>query len=95
MSNDNTQINAAQVPGVYVRDIDKNGAKTQVIAIDIGGAGAEELVTSGQNTMANSIPIVLASDHSTINTHGIGFGARYCDTPYLSSNPIPCVFMVE
>ena len=95
MSNDNTQINAAQVPGVYVRDIDKNGAKTQVIAIDIGGTGAEELVTSGQNTMANSIPIVLASDHSTINTHGIGFEDKYGVSQYLAPNPIPCVFMVE
>ena len=28
-----------------VRDIDKNGAKVQVVALDLGGAGAESLLT--------------------------------------------------
>ena len=40
----------------------------QVIKIALGGDGAEDLLLdSGQQTMANSLPVVLSSDHTDIN----------------------------
>lgn len=59
---DNTQLNQGQ-GGDVIRDIAKGGAKTQVIVLDAGGAGTENLLTSGQKTMVNSIPVAMASDY--------------------------------
>lgn len=44
------------------------------------------LNTLGQKTMAASAPVVLASDHSTINTHPIGFDDHYGVSQYLAPN---------
>lgn len=40
----------------------------------------------GQKVMASSMPVVLASDHSTINTHPIGFDDHYGISQYLAPN---------
>ena len=40
---DNTILNAG-TGGDTIRDIDKGGKKTQVVTLDLGGAGAESLV---------------------------------------------------
>jgi hypothetical protein len=43
---DNTVLNKAlELGGDVVRDIDKGGFKTQVVTLDMGGAGAEQLLT--------------------------------------------------
>lgn len=61
----NTQLNLG-VGGDTMRDIDKGGVKTPVSIIDLGGSGAENLVTAGQTTMANSLPVVIASNQTAV-----------------------------
>ncbi len=62
---DNTILNAG-AGGDTIRDLARGGGtvKTQVVALDLGGPSqnAENLVTAGQQTSANSIPVVIASD---------------------------------
>ncbi|MFA6972401.1 MAG: hypothetical protein WC208_13530 [Gallionella sp.] len=43
---DNTRLGKGE-DGDTVRDIDKGGVKTQVVALDLGGSGTEILVSSG------------------------------------------------
>ena len=69
---DNTTLNPG-VAGDVIRDLARQsgaslGSKTQVVALDIGGssANAELLITAGQRPAAASVPVVLASDQSTI-----------------------------
>ena len=58
---DNTVLNGATVPGGdSVRDISKGGVKTQVVTLDIGGAGAELL-------MAGSMPVTLSQPSGSAN----------------------------
>jgi len=53
--------------GDVIRDIDRGSYKTQVVILDInGGGGSEQLMTPGQTTMANSIPVAVASNQSAI-----------------------------
>jgi hypothetical protein len=71
VATDNTTINPATVSGGdQIRDLARQGGavKTQVSQIDIGGvaANAENLLTAGQKTSANSIPVVFASDQSPL-----------------------------
>jgi len=63
---DNTQLNGG-AGGDIVRDKDRAGVKTQIVGLDldIGGA-SEKLMTSGQKTMVNSVPVALASDQSAL-----------------------------
>ena len=69
---DNTQLPAPAGPlGDVVRTLAKTanaGAKTQVVALDVGGgdAAAETLLVPGQQAMASSVPVVLASDQSPV-----------------------------
>lgn len=64
MATDNTILNSPTVPGGdVIRDISKGGAKTQVIVLDGGGAGAENIISAGQKTMVNSLPVAIASDY--------------------------------
>ena len=55
-----------------IRDLARQGGtvKTQAFQIDAGGASAnaEILITAGQQTMAASLPVVLASNHTTLIT---------------------------
>jgi hypothetical protein len=69
---DNTVLNPGS-GGDTIRDVNRTGAvKTQVVQLDIGGAAtnAEALVTSGQQTSANSLPVVIASDQAPIQQTG-------------------------
>ncbi len=53
--------------GDVVRDVDRGGAKTQVLGLDIGiGDGSEKLMSAGQQTMANSMPVAIASDQAAV-----------------------------
>jgi hypothetical protein len=59
---DNVTLNPG-ASGASVRAINRSGVATQVLAVDLGGeAGPEALLTAGQKTMANSVPVALASD---------------------------------
>lgn len=49
---DNTTLNLHSSDGDVVRNIDKSGVKTAVTALDVGGAGAESLVTTN-----NPLPV--------------------------------------
>ena len=62
----NVQITAGS--GTTIETIDEgSGVERQVIVLgSIGKSGSETQLTGGQNTSANSIPIVIASDQSTI-----------------------------
>lgn len=62
---DNTTI-TSQSGGDVIRDVSKGGIKTPVSIIDIGGGGSESLLAAGQATMANSVPVALASNQSTV-----------------------------
>ena len=44
MASDNTTLNSG-TGGDVVRDINRNGVKTQVVQLDVGGQNAESLVT--------------------------------------------------
>lgn len=62
---DNVQITPGS--GVTMRTDDVAGVQIQVMKIALGADGAEDLlIDSGQKTMANSMPVVLASDHSSL-----------------------------
>lgn len=73
---DNTRLNPGS-GGDLMRSVDRSGVagpNTQVIALDIGAAGAgnEVLLTQGQKTSANSLPVVLPSDQIvTVNAPGV------------------------
>lgn len=62
---DNTQI-SAMTGGDTIRDVQRTagGPKTQVVALDLGGANtnAEVLITAGQTGSAQSVPVVLSYD---------------------------------
>lgn len=62
---DNTTLNPGG-GGDTIRDLARQGGttKTQVMQIDAGGASAnaEVLITAGQQTSANSLPVTMASD---------------------------------
>jgi hypothetical protein len=51
---DNTTINSGA--GDAIRDIDKGGIKTQVMLMDLGGAGAESLLSS-----TNPLPVTVSN----------------------------------
>lgn len=61
----NTTLNATS-GGDTIRDIDRSGVKTQVVQMDVGGASAESLLVLGQGAMAASLPVVLASNQTSI-----------------------------
>jgi hypothetical protein len=61
----NTVLNSGG-GGDTLRDIDRSGVKTPVCLIDIGGVGSESIMAAGQATMANSIPVVIASNQNAV-----------------------------
>lgn len=79
MAADNTILNPGTA-GDTIRDLARlsGSVKTQVIALDLGGAAsnAENLITAGQQTMANSMPVAIASNQPAIPVS-------------LSSSPLP------
>ena len=58
-----------------IRDLARQAGtvKTQVMQLDIGGASAnaEVLITAGQQPMAASLPVVLASNQPPIAVYGV------------------------
>jgi hypothetical protein len=63
---DNTKLNSGST-GDSIRDIDKGGVKTQVVTLDVGGAGAESLV-------AGTVPVsgsVTANAGTNLNTSAL------------------------
>ena len=71
---DNTVLNANTTAGDSIRDLARQAGaiKTQVCQLDIGGAtaNAEVLVTAGQQLMAASLPVVLASNQTAVPVTG-------------------------
>lgn len=67
---DNTQLNPG-AGGDLMRTIDRSGSgpNTQVVSLDVGAAGAgnEAILRVGQQAMAASVPVVVASDQSSLN----------------------------
>ena len=62
---DNVNITAGS--GVVIRSDEVSGSQIQVIKIALGLDGAEDLLLdSGSQTSANSLPVVIASDQSSI-----------------------------
>lgn len=53
--------------GDVVRDIDKGGAKTQVVTLDLGGAGAETLISGTMPVSAISWPLATNAATETGN----------------------------
>ncbi len=70
---DGVSINPSSVSGgPEIRTIDKTatGMQTQMVLVDVGGgtdASPETALTTGQKTMANSLPATIASDQPPIN----------------------------
>jgi hypothetical protein len=62
---DNTVLNPG-VGGDTVRSVQKGTPKSSVCIIDISGAGVEVLLTAGQQTMAASVPVVIASNQTAV-----------------------------
>jgi hypothetical protein len=62
---DNTRLNVGTA-GDLVRDVDKAGVKTPVCILDVGGAGVEVLLAAGQQTMAASLPVAIASNQTAV-----------------------------
>lgn len=60
---DNSTLNPG-VLGDVIRDIDKSGVKTQVVTLDVGGAGAESLV-------AGTVPV-----SGTVSVSGVATAAK-------------------
>lgn len=62
--------NTTLAGGDIIRDLARQAGtiKTQVMQIDAGGptGNAEKLITAGQQTMANSLPMALASDQGPL-----------------------------
>lgn len=75
---DNTELNQG-TGGDTVRDLARQGGtvKTQVVQLDIGGgsANAEVLIVAGQQVMAASVPVVLASNQTALAVSGAFFPA--------------------
>ncbi len=60
---DNTQLNKGAF-GDMIRDVLRpNGIKTQVVMLDAGTPAAENLISAGQKTMSDSIPVAIASNY--------------------------------
>ena len=75
MSN-NTNLNGTTVAGgATFRDIDKGGVKTQVVTLDLGGAGAESLIegsipvafVAASDTWGQAISAVAGSTTTVVN----------------------------
>lgn len=72
--------------GATVRTKDNgSGAQAQVITIDAGADPGENLITAGQKVMANSLPIVIASDQSAFPVISAGNAASGATD---SGNPV-------
>lgn len=62
---DNTILNTG-IGGDTIRNVSRNGVKTQVVQIDLGNATTESLLAVGQQNSQNSLPVTLASNQPPI-----------------------------
>lgn len=67
---DNTVLNPG-VGGDTVRNVQKGVAKASVVILDLGSGASESLLSGGQKTMANSLPVVLPSDQTALRTNAV------------------------
>ena len=76
---DNTQVNPG-IGGDVIRDIDRSGVKTQVTALDAGGAAGESLVslTNPLPTAASATNFIASTGNSS--TAQLGPGAAFTGT---------------
>lgn len=77
--------------GAAVRSDDVGGVQVQVVKVALGADGAEDtLIDSGQQTMANSLPVTLASDQSdvkiTLDSEAVVLGAGSAAIGKLAAN---------
>ena len=82
---DNTTINAG-MGGDPIRDLDRQagGIKTQVVQLDLGGSSsnAENLITAGPQTPANSVPVIMASVTAPVSLTTVGQIAQITNPGY-------------
>src|SRR4051794_5362725 len=70
---DNTTLPRSSGDGDTFRNKDRSGVKTQVVGLDINIGGVTEgLMQAGQQLMAASVPVVLASDQTAISVAARG-----------------------
>ena len=69
MATDNTTLNTG-TGGDAIRDIDKGGIKTQVVILDLGGAGAESLLTGTLPVSLATAPLPATAATDTLQTAG-------------------------
>ncbi len=56
--------------GTTVRTLEKSGLHRQMITVDVGSTTAEYLLTTGSANRAQSLPVTIAPDQSTMVTAG-------------------------
>lgn len=65
-----TQLNPG-LGGDLIRTIDKAGRKTQVVTLDLGGAGAESLISGTMPISASSLPLPAGAATDGVDATGI------------------------
>ena len=94
---DNTTLNVG-ANGDIVRDLARQGGnvKTQVIQLDIGGASAnsEVLITAGQQTMALSVPVVLASNQTALSISAASGSSTWAQSLAVVAGATPTVISI-
>lgn len=94
---DNTLLNAG-VGGDLIRNLARQGStvKTQVIQLDIGGASAnaEILITAGQQLMAASVPVVIASNQAAINVSNATGSSTWAQSLAVTAGSTPTVISI-
>lgn len=70
-----------------IRTVEKTSVHTQSVVVDVGGAGAESFLVRGQQTAANSLPVVIASDQS------LGGGTQYTEDAAAAADPVGTMAM--
>lgn len=63
---DNTTLNTGTA-GDVIRDLDRSGIKTQVVALDQGGTGGEDVVTAASPLRALVSDFAVAIRHTFLN----------------------------
>lgn len=79
---DNVLLNPGS-GGDTIRTVDKAGIEAEVVILDLGSGASESLLSEGQKTKANSLPVTLASDEDAHKVEG-----RAADGAPPSGNPV-------
>lgn len=93
---DNTILNANTTAGDSIRDLARAAGtvKTQVVQLDLGGvtANAEVLITAGQQLMAVSVPVVIASNQTAVPVSLAAETTKVIGTVNVASSALPGTF---